>query len=337
MKKIINTVFVLFMSTNSIYATGTDAGTLINNTATLSFAVGGVTQDTVDSNADTFVVDRKIDIVIAVNNSAKNTQPGTQQVKLNFEVVNEGNDAETWTLSLAENTGDDFNVDILSDCHLFDSGGSDLGLFAKDIAFTKDENKTFDVACDIPSTATDNQDAEIFLVATIKNRTNHASNTDVQGSIAGDAQNVFAEGTSDNGDTAYDGHFSKGGIYHIISATLSFQKTSIVLSDDLGNLTPHRIPGAVVRYCFDINNTGSADAQKVRLTEDLTLTNKTNLDYVQSGIIVQAQGSCNCSGNTDTSGTATASSTTVYIPDATTGITIPQNKQACAYLEAIIK
>jgi len=116
--------------------------------------------------------------------------------------------------------------------------------------------------------------------------------------------------------------------------------SSVSTFDKGGSATPHRIPGAVVRYCFDINNTGSADAQKVRLTEDLTNTNSTNkdkLDYVKSGIIIQAQGTCDCATNTDTSGTATASSTTVNIPADVNGITLPLNKQACGYLEAKIK
>jgi len=340
MNKILSMVAIMALGITGLQATGTDAGTVVNNTATLSFAVGGVTQDTVDSNADTFVVDRKIDVLIAVNNSAKDTQPGATSVKLNFTVANEGNDAETWTLSLAQNTSDDFDMKTLASCHLFDSGGTDLGTFSQDIAFNKDQNKTFDVACDMPTVddgVSDGDNAEIFLVATIKNRSNNTGDADTQGTVATDAQNVYAEGASGNSDVAYDGHFSKGGTYHIVSATVSFAKTSIVISDDLGSATPHRIPGAIVRYCFDINNTGSAIAQKVRLTEDLTVTNKDDLDYVKSGIIIQTIGSCDCAGLTDTSGTAAASSTTVYIPDVATGIDIPSSKQACGYLEATIK
>lgn len=333
MRNFLSIVAIMALGITGLNATGTDAGTVVNNTATLSFDVGGVTQDTVDSNEDTFVVDRKIDVVIAVNNSAKDTQPSAQGVKLNFEVANEGNDAETWTLSLAENSSDDFDVDVLADCHLFDSNGSDLGTFSQDIAFSKDENKTFDVACDIPSDATDTQNAEIFLVATIKNRTDNTNEADTQGSV----ENVYAEGASDNSDVAYDGHFSKGGTYHIVSATLSFEKTSMVISDELGSATPHRIPGATVRYCFDINNTGSTTAQKVRLTEDLTVDNKDDLDYVKSGIIIQDIGTCDCTALTDTSGTATASSTAVYIPEDANGIDIAANKQACGYLEAVVK
>ena len=331
MNKLLSMVTILALGITGLSATGTDVGTIVDNTATLSFDVGGVTQDTVDSNKDTFVVDRKIDVVIAVNNSELDTQPSAQGVKLNFQVANEGNDAETWTLSLAENSGDDFDVDILSDCKLFDSAGTEIGTFSQDIIFSKDENKTFDVACDIPTTVTDNQKAEIFLVATIKNRTDNTNDADTQGSV----ENVYAEGESDNSDAAYNGHFSKGGTYHIVSATVSFAKSSMVISDELGSATPHRIPGATVRYCFDINNTGSATAQKVRLTEDLMVTNKDDLDYVKSGISIQDIGTCDCATIADTSGTA-ASATIVYIPENTNGINIPSQKQACGYLEAKI-
>jgi len=337
MKNLLSVAAIMLLGAVNVNAVGTDVGTVINNTATLSFAVGGVAQDTVDSNADTFVVDRKIDVLIAVNNSAKDTQPGATSVKLSFEVANQGNDAETWTLSLAQNTGDDFDVDTLATCHLFDSSGADLGIFSKDIAFTKDQNKTFDVACDMPANATDGQNAEIFLMATIKNRTNNTGDADTKGTVLADAQNVYAEGISDNSDAAYDGHFSKGGTYHIVSSVISFSKSSIIISDELGSATPHRIPGSIVRYCFDINNTGSAEAQKVRLTEDLTVTGKDSLDYIKSGIIIQTIGTCSCSGLTDTSGTGTASATTVNIPEDVAGIAIPANKQACAYMEAKIK
>jgi len=64
---------------------------------------------------------------------------------------------------------------------------------------------------------------------------------------------------------------------------------------------------------------------------------KQALDYVKSGIIIQDQGTCDCAANTDTSGTTTASSTTVNIPENVDGITLPFNKQACGYLEAKIK
>ena len=337
MKNFLSIVFVMALGMTGLNATGTDAGTIVSNMATLSYKVGDIEQTDVNSTVDAFVVDRKIDITIAVNNSPKNTQPGAEQVKLTFEVVNEGNDAETWTLSLAENSGDDFDVDVLSDCHLFDSTGSDLGTFSKDIDFTKDQNKTFEVACDIPTTATDGQNAEIFLVATIKNRANNTGDADTQGSAAGDAQNIYAEGASDNSDNAYDGHFSRGGTYHISSAAVSFAKSSMVISDELGNGTPHRIPGATVRYCFDIRNTGSETAQKVRLTEDLTVDNRDDLDYVKSGIIIQDIVTCDCAALSDTSGTATASATAVYIPEDTNGIDVPANKQACGYLEATVK
>jgi len=336
MRKILSVVAILALGITGLNATGTDAGTVVNNTATLSFDVEGVTQDTVDSNEDTFVVDRKIDVVIAVNNSALDTQPGAQSVKLNFEVANEGNDAETWTLSLAQNSSDDFDVDTLGDCKLYASGGALVGSFPQNIDFTKDQNKTFDVACNIPANATDGQNAKIYLVVTIKDRTDNTSDTDTQGSVAGDAQNVYAEDASDNSDAAYDGQFSKGGTYHIVSATVSFAKSSMVISDELGSVTPHRIPGATVRYCFDINNTGSTTAEKVRLTEDLTVTNKDDLDYVKSGILIQDIGTCDCASIADTSGTA-ASATIVHIPENENGINIEANKQACGYLEATVK
>ena len=336
MKRILSVVTAMLLGVVGLNAAGTSAGTVVENTVTLNYSVGTVPQSAVTAD-DTFIVDRIIDVVIAVNNSGVETQPGSTQVKLGFTVGNEGNDAETWTLSLAENGSDDFDVDGLANCHLFDSSGADLGVLSQDIAFGVDDNKTFEVACDMPTDAKDGESAEVFLVATIKDRSNDTGTADTQGTVLADAQNVYAEGASDNSDAKHDGHFTKGGTYTILSAEVGFTKSSIVISDESGTAEAHRIPGAVVRYCFDITNSGSAIAENVRLTEDLTLTNKDKLDYVKSGIVIQDIGTCDCAAVTDVSGTPTASATTVNIPESTDGIDIPSSKQACGYLEATIK
>jgi hypothetical protein len=344
MKKIAIAAAVMLLGSSGAWAAGTAAGTGIDNTASLTYSVGGVDQTDAahggpkDSNNDTFVVDRKIDIHIAVNNSPVSTQPGAQDANLSYRAVNEGNDDETWTFSLQENGGDGFDMDTLSDCHLYNSG-TDLGEFgagnAIDVSIDVDKDANLSVLCDIPAGATDGQDGEIYLVATIKNRPDHSGHADTAGSVAGDAQNVYAEAASDNSDLAHDGHFTRAGTYHISTATLNFVKTSIVISDTSGNAIAHRIPGATIRYCFDINNTGSASAEGVRLHDDFTVNNKDNLTYVKSGIITQVAGSCDCSGNANTSGTS-APATDIYIPDAAAGTTIDAGDQACAYIEATI-
>lgn len=337
MKKILNIVALALalLSVVGLNAAETKAGTIVENTVTLNYKVGNADQGIVTAE-DTFVVDRKIDVVIAVNNSGVETQPGATQVKLGFSVGNEGNDDEVWALSLEQSSTDNFDIDLTT-CKLFNDSGSEIGTFTQDIAFSQDQNKTFEVACDIPTIAKDGESSEIFLVATIKDRDNHTADIDNSGALITDAQNVYAEGASDNSDAAYNGRYTKGGTYTILSANVSFEKTSIVVSDEFGTGKPHRIPGATVRYCFDIKNAGSVSADNVRLTEDLTVTNKDDLDYVKSGMIIQDNGACDCAAITDTSGTSTASATTVYIPEDANGISIPSNKQACGYLEATIK
>ncbi len=213
---------LLWICSVLLTANGTLAGTSIANHASIVYAVNGVSQASLSSNIDTFLVDRKIDVLIAVNNSPVDTTPGASQVKLNFTVANQGNDDENWTLSLAENAVDDFDVDTLADCHLYDSGGNDLGLLPQDKSFNVDQNITYDVGCDIPATATSNQNAEIFLIANIKDRPNHSVNADNQALV----QNVYADGASDNGDALHNGQYAKGGTYHVLlDATLTLQKT----------------------------------------------------------------------------------------------------------------
>jgi len=330
MKKILVIASVMLFGFIGANATGTTAGTNIDNNASLTFTVGGVTQTEVHSNIDSFVVDRKIDIAIAVNNSPLTTTPGASAVELIYNVANEGNDDETWTFSLAENTTDDFDVDTLADCHLF-NGATDLGTFAQDVAFTKDQNITLSVKCDMPLTATNGQNAEIFLVATIKNRTDDSANADDQTAI----QNVFAEDASDNGNPPHSGSYSKGGTYHIETATVDLTKLSCVLTDGVSAAAnSKRIPGATVIYMFDVNNTGSTAASGITINDTLAAT----LDYgtiANVKIDTDTGVPCVCTNGTAASGAAAAN--TGADPVVTIdGATVSASNHTCISFEVDI-
>jgi len=314
-------------------AAGTTAGTVVDNSASLTYTVGAVTQTAVASNTDSFLVDRKIDVIIAVTNSPLTTAPGTTQAELVFQVANQGNDGETWQFSLVDNAGDDFDVDTVADCHLFD-GASDLGVFTKDVVFNKDENKTLSVKCDIPLTATNGQSAEVFLTATIQGRPNNAGDADNQATV----QNVYAEAISENGDPLNDGKYTKGGTYFIEAPVVDLTKLSCVLSDGVTTTAANakRIPGATVIYMFDVNNTGTTAASALTITDAIdTVT----LDYgtiANVKILTDSATPCVCTNGTAATGTAGAN--TGATPNVTiTGATVAADRHTCVSFEVDIK
>ena len=119
---------------------------------------------------------------------------------------------------------------------------------------------------------------------------------------------------------------------------MSISKTSIVISDPVNNTTnPKRIPGATIRYCFTVDNSGDASADSVTIDDVLTGSGKDNLSYVNSGRVIQNIGTaCNCAAITDTSGTKSGTDVTINIGTLTHQSATPATARACAYIEITI-
>ena len=117
-------------------------------------------------------------------------------------------------------------------------------------------------------------------------------------------------------------------------------KTSIVISDPVNNTTsPKRIPGAIIRYCFTVKNTGDGSADNAAIHDTLNGDNKDKLTHRQSGkaTIVTNTNDCtesDCKGIADTSGSYNAGTKKVDI-DLTTPF--PKDNHQCAYIEMEIK
>ncbi len=275
-----------FINANAV---GTDYGTDINNTATLSYEVGGVSQTDEVSNQDSFKVDRKVDVLVATTDGANvvvvpndNVGAGNDNKPLTFTVTNETNGAQDYVLSasnLATGTatldaGENDSVDFATDLKICtDATCSDGDISGINIHFTEDQNITYYVFADIPSTANDGDRGSIALTATavddgtITPMTDDSADADDPNAV----QVVFAEDAGDAaGDAQYDGKHSDLSAYEVVTATISATKSSCVIWDPVNTTTnPKRIPGAVIRYAVDINNTGSADATNASLSDSL--------------------------------------------------------------------
>src|SRR5262245_44434524 len=66
------------------YATGTGSGTVVNNTATVDYSVGSVSQAQISASAQ-FTVDRRVDFTVTeVSGGATPTYPGVNNVVAEF-------------------------------------------------------------------------------------------------------------------------------------------------------------------------------------------------------------------------------------------------------------
>jgi uncharacterized repeat protein (TIGR01451 family) len=288
------------------HAIGVDAGQSISNTASVDYEVGGVNQPDVPSNTTTFVVDRKISVVVTNNNGgATNVVPNSQDQWIEFTVQNTSNATLDFALSAANLAGDNFNATGLS---VFVEDGTTPGYqVGEDTAtyldeLVEDATVTVYVVGDIPSGLLNTQDANITLSAIAHQDTVSLTGAydDTPGTLAAVAvetntgvaddttfiDTVFADaaGTA-AGDTAYDGEHSATGQYNVATATIAVTKSSLVVTDPFNCTTPgdnsscttppKAVPGAIVEYCLDVNNSSTTSAADAIILTDAIPTNTT--------------------------------------------------------------
>jgi len=260
------------MLLQGVNAAGTAANTDISNTATVNFTVGGVAQTTINSNVSTFKVDRKVNLNVAAG-SGTTTSPGSTAVAVIYTVTNTGNDADNFTLTAANQAGDNFdvsNIKIYKDDgdNIFNAGDT---LVSAAVAFTADQSIKFFIVSDIPLTPSNGQSSIVKLTAA-------TGYTATAGADTAAVDTVFA-------DTGADGTENANNTYTISSATLAVVKSAIVISDPINNVTnPKAIPGAVIEYTMTVTNSGSAAAGAVTLTDSIP----SNTTYVASSMKLNA-------------------------------------------------
>jgi len=370
MKKMTLGIVFAWMVSLPLWAAGTQAGTSIDNNATLSYSVNGITQNSVASNTDTFVVDRRLDVQVAhVETSAVTVTPGQTAAVLSFTVQNQGNDTQDFSLTAVANDGNPFgltdnfdatNVNVYVDTNnngTYDAG-TDNATYIDELA--PDANATVFIVADIPPVQVDNDVAEYSLVAQVAvggtSGTQGADITSDDSTTADDAatvQNVFADGSGSNGatDAQYNGKHADNHAYQVKTAKITVTKTSCVIWDPV-NITnnPKRIPLAMVRYAIQVENNGSVAATNVTLTDTLN----TNLTYGQStatgaptAVAKVYDAACNCASPSGTditnnpsgSNTINNSGNTVSINLGTVDTTAggSNSKTKCAYFDVYIK
>lgn len=311
------------MGTMSAAAAQTnEAGEVIVNTFTLDYAVGGTPQTQItngDANDPTvgtaFTVDRKVDLDVSSRGDNTGAVPGQQDVPLFFVVTNEGNDNFRYQLGATNRpdgaSNDEFDADNLElAAVLLPNGTTDCSeatnFPAGSVVAQNGANNTdvpiggllcVRVVGDVPNTASNGNDAGIFLAATAvqpdawanqgQANTQPGANA-VAGTplvaagnnqIEGAAQNVFVDAAGEvTGDAIGDARHSDVGELVVSSALLNAQKSVFaVATDGAGCATAtapasqdngeYAVPGACIVYTITVNNSGSVAANDVDIDD----------------------------------------------------------------------
>lgn len=316
----------LLMSQAS-FAGGTDAGTLVENTATISYSVGGNAQAPITSAVADFVVDQKVDLTVTGNSGANiivspSTARATTGNKLTYVLSNDGNSPQDFTINVTHLASDNFDAGTGATaapqapeaCQFAIDGGTANAMTATPtVSLAKDATATIEVTCSMPNRP-DVDDGHLSTIDVLATAVDATGAIMAESAIA-DRENlvdvVLADETgtpTDNADR--NAMHSDTQTFEIDVPMLTVVKTSAVISDPFNGTTqPKRIPGAVVEYTITVENTSDSVATGLTVTDILTAAVAGEVVFI-AGSIVNASG---------TAQVFTAATNTVEA----TGITVP--------------
>lgn len=278
---------LVVMSSTPAMAQGIRAGTDIVNEVDVTYAVGGVTQNIIETS-DTFAVDRRVNVTVSVVDSPKSVNPGETEAFLTFDVQNLSNDVVDLDLTASLEAGTAANISAFTIYE--DTNGNDTFDAADQVITFLDEVEADEtlrvfVVADIDLDAVNDDTFDVILNADAHEAGAAGLGTELTES-AGDSTDqsvidtVLADGTSGlTGDGDKDGSFSAQGTFSVDGAEVTVIKSSLVVSDPINNDTSgpggvdpdaKAIPGAVIRYCIAVSNgADGADATNISVVDDL--------------------------------------------------------------------
>lgn len=307
LKALLGATALTVFTAGSAHAQLTPAGTNVQNTFTLTYDVGGVTQPIIDTsdpsdpNGPTeFTVDRLIDLTVA-SQGDNTVAPGATDEELVFSVTNDGNDTQAYSLTLIEeSTGGTDTIDtdaptsatplvyyIDDGDGIFQPGAADGSAVTYDPAnppeLGPDDVLWVVVEQNIPTSATDGDQADVSLVAdTLEPAASPNAGDPVTGDgdgndLTGAAENVLADGSGTSNEVANAGDHSATGAYVVAAADIEASKAVTIHSEDgtgcaviPGTATGgYSIPGACVEYVITVENTGSSAATDIVINDVL--------------------------------------------------------------------
>jgi uncharacterized repeat protein (TIGR01451 family) len=293
---------LIAMTSAPALAEGTNAGSTITNNVSVTYEVGGVTQNAT-SVTDTFTVDRRVNVTVQWVGPATSVAPGAQNQAIAFDVTNLSNDTIDLDLLAVLANGTPGNV---AGFQLYLDNGDNVFNASEDTLVTyldevvEDDTVRVFVVADIGLNAVNGDTFGVTLTANAREGggANALGNELVATSGADTAgiDTVLFDGAGDT-DTANDGAFSDTGSYEVVGALMTVVKTSRVLADPVNdflaggaaNPNAKAIPGATVEYCITVSNaTGAATATDVSVVDDLPF----DVNFVANSIFINGDASC---------------------------------------------
>lgn len=271
-------IAMLFAAQSSL-AAGTAAGTVIDNTAQVSFDIGG-TSLSLNSNTVSITVDERIDVVVTLQSPQILVAAGDTNRSLLFRVTNNGNGGEGFALAIDSNLGgDDFDPVPAVPAIYFDTDSS--GDFnAGDVAYTPGSND--------PQLLADGF-VDILLVNDIPLGVNNgeiglSQLTSTSQTGTGAAGDVFAGQGEGGGDAVIGtsgGQAAASGEYLVSDVAVSIVK-SVIVADPFGGTQP--VPGATLTYTVVVQVTNTGTAGNSTVNDPIPV----NTSYVPNSISLNA-------------------------------------------------
>jgi uncharacterized repeat protein (TIGR01451 family) len=296
-------VFALIAMTSApALAEGTSAGSTITNNVSVTYDVGGVTQNAATAS-DSFTVDRRVNVNVQWVGPATSVSPGEQDQAIAFDVTNLSNDTVDLDLSSALAAGTSANIANFqfyrdNGDNVFDAATDTLVTFLDEVG--EDGTVRVFVVADIGLNAANGDTFDVVLTANA-----HAGGganalgaqlAATTGADTAGVDTVLFDGAGDT-DAANDGAFSDTGTFMVAGAVVTVSKSSRVLADPvndflaggIANPDAKAIPGATVEYCITLTNApGAATATDVSVADDLPF----DVSFVANSIFVNGDDSC---------------------------------------------
>jgi len=274
----------------SVGAAGTAAGTVIQNTATLTYSIGGV-PSTSTSPPATVTVAELINVTLVSQDAANVAVNSPDQNRaLTFLLTNTGNGPENFALTRNNAiAGDNYNPLNGSAGALFLENGLQVGFQptgpnadtlyvagSNDPALTADASRIVYVVSDTPAARSTGDVGRVELSA--------ASTTP---GAAGAAPGTTLPGLGQGGVDAVVGGTRaiarQAGGYVVSGVAVALVKTVVSVVDGAGGSTVRS--GSIVTYRIVLSVTGNGSAQTLTLNDPLPA----NTTYVANSITVNGQ------------------------------------------------